>query len=84
MAVPIPDRRGNLGGGRGDSATHESSRTADHLVIDLVRGHLAAAEAAAIECGAVEAEFQPAPDRWRVLIDPSGHPFRLTVPPGTG
>ncbi|MBC7301497.1 MAG: hypothetical protein H5T78_11130 [Nocardia sp.] len=42
-----------------------------------------ASEAAAIGCGAVKAQFQPAPDRWRVLLDPSGHPFCLTVPPGS-
>jgi hypothetical protein len=28
----------------------------------------------------VKADFQPAPDQWRVLLDPSGHPFCLTVP----
>ncbi|MEU1984176.1 VOC family protein [Nocardia sp. NPDC019395] len=52
--------------------------------LDLFVSDLDTAETAAIECGAVKADFQPAPDRWRVLIDPSGHPFCLTVPAGPG
>ncbi len=51
--------------------------------LDLFVTDLDIAETAAIECGAVKAGFQPAPDRWRVLIDPAGHPFCLTIPPGT-
>jgi hypothetical protein len=27
--------------------------------------------------GAVKAERQPKPDRWRVFLDPAGHPFCL-------
>ncbi|MBY8863220.1 hypothetical protein K7711_42600 [Nocardia sp. CA2R105] len=50
--------------------------------LDLFVADLDGAEQAAVGCGAVKADFQPAPDRWRVLIDPSGHPFCLTVPPG--
>ncbi|MFI1460026.1 VOC family protein [Nocardia carnea] len=50
--------------------------------LDLFVDDLDTAERAAIERGAVKAGYQPAPDRWRVLIDPSGHPFCLTVPPG--
>ncbi|NNH71236.1 VOC family protein [Nocardia uniformis] len=49
--------------------------------LDLFVTDLDAAERAAIEIGAVRAEFQPAADQWRVLIDPSGHPFCLTLPP---
>ena len=48
--------------------------------LDLFVDDLDIAETAAIDCGASKAEYQPAPDRWRVLIDPSGHPFCLTVP----
>nr|WP_245662650.1 VOC family protein [Nocardia vermiculata] len=48
--------------------------------LDLFVDDLDIAERAAIDCGASKAEFQSAPDRWRVLIDPSGHPFCLTVP----
>ncbi|MDV6260520.1 VOC family protein [Rhodococcoides yunnanense] len=32
----------------------------------------------AIECGATEAAEQPDP-RWRVLLDPAGHPFCITT-----
>jgi predicted enzyme related to lactoylglutathione lyase len=38
-------------------------------------------EAAARECvglGAVVPEFQPGGDRWRVLLDPGGHPFCIS------
>lgn len=51
--------------------------------LDLFVDDLDVAEAAAIGCGAVKPEFQPAPRRWRVLLDPSGHPFCLTLPPGS-
>lgn len=37
------------------------------------------AEAAALALGARKADEQPAPDRWRVLLDPAGHPFCLTT-----
>lgn len=32
----------------------------------------------AVECGASEATEQPDP-RWRVLLDPAGHPFCITT-----
>ncbi|MFI8566296.1 VOC family protein [Rhodococcus sp. NPDC078407] len=32
----------------------------------------------AVECGATEAVEQPDP-RWRVLLDPAGHPFCITT-----
>ncbi|WP_109525721.1 MULTISPECIES: VOC family protein [Nocardia] len=81
---------------QGDGVMLTIERVADHIPpdwpgnrvpkqihLDLFVTDLDTAEAAAIECGAVKAEFQPAPDRWRVLIDPSGHPFCLTVRPGS-
>jgi catechol 2,3-dioxygenase-like lactoylglutathione lyase family enzyme len=34
---------------------------------------------AALALGAREATHQPAPDRWRVLLDPAGHPFCLSA-----
>jgi catechol 2,3-dioxygenase-like lactoylglutathione lyase family enzyme len=40
---------------------------------------LDAAERAAIAVGARLAEVQPSPDRWRVMLDPAGHPFCLTT-----
>jgi hypothetical protein len=36
------------------------------------------AEKAAVALGARKAANQPAPDRWRVMIDPAGHPFCLS------
>jgi catechol-2,3-dioxygenase len=39
---------------------------------------LAAAVTAAVQAGATLASFQPDP-RWRVLLDPAGHPFCLTT-----
>lgn len=51
--------------------------------LDVAVEELAAAAEAAVALGAVPAEHQPAPDQWRVLFDPAGHPFCLTaVRPG--
>jgi hypothetical protein len=47
--------------------------------LDLSVQDLDAAEAAAVELGATKAEHQPEPDRWRVLLDPAGHPFCVTA-----
>jgi catechol-2,3-dioxygenase len=44
------------------------------LVDDLDSG-----ERAVLALGARKAGAQPQPDRWRVMLDPSGHPFCLTV-----
>jgi hypothetical protein len=51
--------------------------------LDLAVTELDAAVAEAERLGARVAPFQPAPDRWRVLFDPAGHPFCLTtqIPP---
>jgi hypothetical protein len=46
--------------------------------LDLAVTDLDAAEAEAIRLGAVKPAAQPAPDRWRVLLDPAGHPFCLS------
>jgi predicted enzyme related to lactoylglutathione lyase len=46
---------------------------------DLAVDDLAAAERQVIELGASRPEDQPGGDRWRVLLDPSGHPFCLTL-----
>ncbi|MGC5380372.1 VOC family protein [Micromonospora sp. DT68] len=42
------------------------------------------AEARAIELGAVKEDQQFAPDRFRVLRDPAGHPFCLRRCPSAG
>jgi hypothetical protein len=50
--------------------------------IDVAVENLGSAVSDATALWAKEAEHQPAPDLWRVLIDPAGHPFcLLTVRP---
>ena len=46
-----------------------------HLDFDVP--DLDAGEAAVMEIGARKADVQPAPDKWRVFLDPVGHPFCL-------
>jgi Glyoxalase-like domain len=47
--------------------------------LELAVDDLDGAEMAALALGATRAVEQPAPDRWRVLIDPAGHPFCITT-----
>ena len=47
--------------------------------LDLSVDDLDAAEDEAVRIGAVRAPEQTAPERWRVLIDPAGHPFCLST-----
>ncbi len=47
--------------------------------LELAVEDLAASEAAAVALGAARAAEQPAPDKWIVLLDPSGHPFCITT-----
>ena len=47
--------------------------------LDVSVRDLDAAVAAAVTLGAREAGHQSDPGRWRVLIDPAGHPFCLTT-----
>ncbi|HUC36755.1 MAG TPA: VOC family protein [Acidimicrobiales bacterium] len=47
--------------------------------LDLAVDDLDAAEAEATGLGASRAREQPAPERWRVLLDPAGHPFCLST-----
>ena len=64
-------------------------RVADHvpprwpaaggLHLDVSVTDLEPAVAAAVELGAAQADHQAQPDRWRVLLDPAGHPFCLTT-----
>lgn len=47
--------------------------------LDLAAGGDAGGAAArAVKAGAVLADYQPDP-RWRVLLDPAGHPFCITT-----
>ncbi|MFD8599502.1 VOC family protein [Kitasatospora sp. NPDC059646] len=47
--------------------------------LDFAVDDLDAAQARLVELGAVLPEFQPDPDRWRVLVDPAGHPFCVST-----
>ena len=50
--------------------------------LDLAVDDLDAAHARLLAAGATEpAAPQPRPDRWRVLLDPAGHPFCISVRP---
>jgi hypothetical protein len=49
------------------------------LHLELAVSDLDAAEARALELGAAKPDHQPSPDRWRVLLDPAGHPFCITT-----
>ncbi|MFI9510272.1 VOC family protein [Nocardia sp. NPDC052566] len=53
--------------------------TPKHMHFDLAVADLDTAQAEALRLGARLAEEQPGPDRWRVLLDPAGHPFCLTT-----
>ena len=48
-----------------------------HFDLDAAES-LVESVAYAVECGATEAAEQPDP-RWRVLLDPAGHPFCITT-----
>jgi Glyoxalase-like domain len=48
-----------------------------HLDLAVGVGELDAAEAEAIRLGARRGDEQPHPARWRVMLDPAGHPFCL-------
>lgn len=59
--------------------TWPGGQTPKQLHLDFAVDDLDAEEARIIALGATKAEVQPAPDNWRVLIDPVGHPFCITV-----
>ena len=47
--------------------------------LDLAVDDLEAGEAHVLALGATRAPHQPAPERFRVYLDPAGHPFCLTT-----
>jgi catechol 2,3-dioxygenase-like lactoylglutathione lyase family enzyme len=49
------------------------------LHLELAVTDLDEAEASTLALGATKADTQPDPDRWRVLVDPAGHPFCITT-----
>ncbi|TDO58250.1 glyoxalase/bleomycin resistance protein/dioxygenase superfamily protein [Kribbella sp. VKM Ac-2571] len=50
-----------------------------HAHLELGVDDLDAAQARLLALGAVEPAAQPAPDRWRVLLDPAGHQFCIST-----
>ncbi|HEY9476200.1 MAG TPA: VOC family protein [Mycobacteriales bacterium] len=69
-AVRVPDHR---------PPTWPEADLPKQMHLDFAVDDLDAAQARAVELGATSADTQPAPDRWRVLLDPAGHPFCVTV-----
>lgn len=47
--------------------------------LDLRADDLDASEGLALDLGAAKPDHQPGDGRWRVLLDPAGHPFCLTT-----
>ena len=47
--------------------------------LDLAANDLDADVSAATAIGAREADVQPSPETWRVMLDPVGHPFCLSL-----
>jgi len=68
--VRVPDYR---------PPTWPGGDTPKHIHLDLAVQNLDEAEAEALRLGARKAENQPGPDRWRVFLDPAGHPFCFTI-----
>lgn len=47
--------------------------------LDFGADDLDAAQERLLALGATEPALQPEPDRWRVLLDPAGHPFCVSA-----
>ncbi len=47
--------------------------------LDLAVDDLETAEEEVLRLGGRLADLQPEPDRWRVMLDPAGHPFCLST-----
>lgn len=59
--------------------TWPSGPVPKQMHLDLAVANLDLEERRILALGATKAEIQPNPDKWRVLIDPAGHPFCITV-----
>ncbi|MFI1920128.1 VOC family protein [Nocardia sp. NPDC020380] len=59
--------------------TWPDGTTPTHIRLDLTVTDLDIGEQEALRLGARLADEQPGPHRWRVLLDPAGHPFCLTT-----
>jgi hypothetical protein len=59
--------------------TWPDPETPQQFHLDFYVEDLDKAEARLLELGAGKPDFQPQPERWRVLTDPAGHPFCVCV-----
>jgi catechol 2,3-dioxygenase-like lactoylglutathione lyase family enzyme len=59
--------------------TWPGGTTPKQVHLDFAVAELDGEEARILALGATKAQEQPNPDKWRVLIDPAGHPFCITV-----
>ncbi len=59
--------------------TWPNSDTPKQMHLDISVVDLDQAESEALRLGARRSDHQPAADRWRVLLDPAGHPFCLST-----
>lgn len=59
--------------------TWPSDELPKQMHLDLAVDDLDVAEVEAVRLGARKTDEQPAPERWRVLLDPAGHPFCITA-----
>lgn len=60
--------------------TWPDSTVPKQMHLDLTAGvELDGPETWAVELGAQRVHHQPDPQRWRVLLDPAGHPFCITT-----
>lgn len=59
--------------------TWPDSAVPKQVHLDLGVDDLDAAQARLLALGAVETEVQPLPHKRRVLLDPAGHPFCITL-----
>jgi predicted enzyme related to lactoylglutathione lyase len=60
------------------ASTWPDNETPSHVHLDFSVADLDSGQMAALAAGATLAPEQPDPERWRVLIDPVGHPFCIT------
>lgn len=69
VAVRVPDHR----------PPQWPNGTSKQFHLDVAVTDLDGAERRALAAGATKAADQTNPDRWRVLLDPAGHPFCVTT-----
>jgi predicted enzyme related to lactoylglutathione lyase len=76
----VSDGTTSIGFGRVESYSPPTWPDGEHSKqyhLDLRVRDVAKAEAVSRELGATVPDFQPGGERWRVMLDPEGHPFCL-------